>query len=263
MGCSRSKHADGEDHDGEPAEGEELELERFCGKWYVVGSTLPLWRENMRPAMEYTLLQGGGGRRLRDEVTYMAPGKAALNRVLGVDTVVGRGAFVWRGAGLLRLVSSRWRVAYLDPEYRWAISSFQKTLFTPRGVDIIAREPHMPQDLYNALVQKLRDDPHLSFMAEDMFRPQQGELGVGDENVSGGNTPVARFSTEEKGKEAAEPTPEPSPRHPHTSTQPTSQHPPPASAASQPRASRFSASTSEITPEMPPLVAHVGSCQLR
>lgn len=32
-------------------------------------------------------------------------------------------------------------ISHLDPGYRWAVIAFEKSLVTPAGVDIIAREP--------------------------------------------------------------------------------------------------------------------------
>jgi hypothetical protein len=48
---------------------------------------------------------------------------------------VAAAAFV---VGLLKPLTSRWRVETL--EGTWAVISFSPTLFTPAGVDVIARE---------------------------------------------------------------------------------------------------------------------------
>lgn len=56
-------------------------------------------------------------------------------------------AFRWRGRGMLSAITSNWRVFHLDPDYRWAVIAFSRSLFTPAGLDIIGREPELPDEV--------------------------------------------------------------------------------------------------------------------
>ena len=105
-------------------------------------SSAPACRSGARgqsPSVTYADLPDG---RVLDAVHYRKGGRDRL--VLGADTVVGDG-FRWRGlTPLTRLTSSRWRVVAVDeeaaePADRWAVTAFEKTLFTPAGVDVYCR----------------------------------------------------------------------------------------------------------------------------
>lgn len=116
------------------------------GTWHIVATSLPFWRKRSDPAVTYAGLPDG---RVLDAVTYRAGDRDRI--LLGADTRDGDG-FVWRGlTPLTRLTSSRWRVvssdeAAEDPAGRWAVTSFEKTLFTPAGVDVYCRAPRISDD---------------------------------------------------------------------------------------------------------------------
>lgn len=109
------------------------------GTWQIVASSLPFWRSRSAPAVSYLPLPDG---RVLDAVTYVRGGRDKL--VLGVDTRTDAG-FEWRGLQhVTRLTTSRWQVIASDetagdPADRWAVTAFDKTLFTPAGVDIYCR----------------------------------------------------------------------------------------------------------------------------
>ena len=50
-------------------------------------------------------------------------------------------AYGWRGKGWLKIASSQWEVLGSgEEEGGWAVTFFQKTLFTPIGIDVYARK---------------------------------------------------------------------------------------------------------------------------
>ncbi|ELU42990.1 TrfA domain-containing protein [Rhizoctonia solani AG-1 IA] len=74
------------------------------------------------------------------------------SRVVGVDTLVATPhdapegyvsavSYHWRGKGWLMIATSKWQVLGYDPDQGWAVTYFSKTLFTPAGLDIYARDP--------------------------------------------------------------------------------------------------------------------------
>lgn len=109
------------------------------GTWHIVATSLLFWKSRSAPAVTYAPLPDG---RILDAVTYVRDGKERL--VLGVDERDGTG-FVWRGLQLVTTwTTSRWRVVAADEtasavEDRWAVTAFEKTMFTPAGVDIYCR----------------------------------------------------------------------------------------------------------------------------
>jgi len=69
-----------------------------------------------------------------------------VKTIVGVDKPAGKGAWDWRGKGLLKVASSHWEVLGYgileaeDGEQQWMVTYFAKTLFTPVGVDIYSRK---------------------------------------------------------------------------------------------------------------------------
>lgn len=76
---------------------------------------------------------------LLDVVEYMQG--ARVKQIKGIDySPKGNLEFVWRGNGVLRLLKSHWRIEHICESAQWMILSFEKTLFTPAGHDIIVKE---------------------------------------------------------------------------------------------------------------------------
>ena len=87
----------------------------------------------------------------RPEVSQEAPAAAAQTR------------YKWRGKGLLMIASSRWQVlgCSRDPSpgntVAWAVTYFEKTLFTPPGLDIYARTAEgLPDGLVEEIIAKVK-----------------------------------------------------------------------------------------------------------
>jgi hypothetical protein len=97
-----------------------------------------MWLSGRRldPTFTYTLL-AEDPLVLRDEVRYRT--RSGASRVIaGVDRFSG-GRFVWRGSGLLRPLSSRWRVVHVSDDRDLVVLTFDKSLVTPAGMDVIVR----------------------------------------------------------------------------------------------------------------------------
>jgi len=88
-----------------------------------------------------------------DIVEYRKLGSTKINTVLGVDTAATseRDVWDWRGKGWLMIASSHWEILGFGDEVgehpdlargernRWVVTFFEKTLFTPAGLDIYSR----------------------------------------------------------------------------------------------------------------------------
>ncbi len=118
--------------------------ETVSGTWYVVRTSLSFWRRRTDPSVTYAPLPDG---RVVDTVRYLSRGRPRL--VVGVDVPDGEG-WVWRGiTPLTRLTSSRWQVVEAQDE--WALTHFEKTLFTPEGWDVYCRAPQVSASSEEAL----------------------------------------------------------------------------------------------------------------
>ena len=109
------------------------------GTWRVLATTFPMWLSGKRlePTFTYTLLSSEP-LVLHDEVRYRT--RSGRSRgITGRDTfdpVSGR--FVWRHR-LLGPLTSRWRVVHLSDDHELVVLTFDKSLVTPPGMDVIGR----------------------------------------------------------------------------------------------------------------------------
>ncbi len=111
------------------------------GVWLVTHSTLPMWKSNRNVTITYRSLDNNA-EVLDDLVEYQPLKSDKRKRVEGVDTpdAETKGAYSWRGRGFLKVASSHWQVlGWGDEDGGWVVTYFQKTLFTPAGIDIYAR----------------------------------------------------------------------------------------------------------------------------
>ncbi|WP_067502047.1 hypothetical protein [Actinoplanes sp. TFC3] len=110
------------------------------GQWRVLATTFPMWLSGRRlePAFTYEPLPGEG-LALRDTVSYRTR-SGARKRIEGVDRFdAGSGLFTWRGRGLLKVLASRWRVVHLSDDRELVVLTFERSLVTPAGLDVIGR----------------------------------------------------------------------------------------------------------------------------
>ncbi|GAA0558485.1 hypothetical protein GCM10010172_46870 [Paractinoplanes ferrugineus] len=112
------------------------------GRWRVLATTFPMWLSGRRldPTFTYETLPGEP-LRLSDVVTYRTR-QGATRRIAGVDRLDERsGVFTWRGRGVLKVLSSRWKVEHVSDDGDLVVLSFERSLVTPAGVDVIGRGP--------------------------------------------------------------------------------------------------------------------------
>jgi len=164
------------------------------GKWCVVHSTLPLWKDKKDVTITYTLpespepLKALAFEPLRfdDTVQYRSATASSSSSpwtVKGVDTLIVApenssfepgASFQWRGKGLLTLVSSRWQV--LGYGEGWVVTFFSKTIFTPAGIDIYSRdEKGVSKELYDQIMMGLSKHEETKKIAEGMFEVRHAD----------------------------------------------------------------------------------------
>ena len=130
------------------------------GAWTIAATNFPMWLsgERREPRCEYGLISQEP-LVLSDDVAYtVGSGKRAgeQKHILGRDTFQGD-EFVWRGTGMLRFFTSRWRVGGVSDDGSIAVIHFTKTLGTPAGVDVIVRDGSSVPEL-RAIIAHATDD---------------------------------------------------------------------------------------------------------
>ncbi len=134
-----------------------LDLSTLEGKWHIIQTDFPMWLKGNKtaPTFNYGLLD----RKelvLSDRVTFLKNGKEKSIRGFDRPVDAEQTAFIWRGKGFLSLLKSKWNILHLDSEHYWAIIYFERTLFTPEGYDVIAREKDLDQSQLESIELKLK-----------------------------------------------------------------------------------------------------------
>ena len=137
----------------------------LMGTWHVTHSSLPLWKGKRNVNITYQLLPAdkSGVAKIDDLVQYQAIGSDKISSVHGVDkpTPGNQGAWDWRGKGWLKIASSHWEClgfGHTDDGNQWLVTYFEKTLFTPAGIDIYSRNKEgLPQAVVDQISTALKD----------------------------------------------------------------------------------------------------------
>jgi hypothetical protein len=112
-----------------------LHLQELEGRWYINQSNFPMWLkgDKTQPTFNYTVATRKGKRGLEDVVQYQKNGRS--KRIRGFDQVLNAANtdFLWRGKGLLSLLSSAWVILYVSPQRDWAVIAFKKPYLHRRG----------------------------------------------------------------------------------------------------------------------------------
>ena len=160
--------------------------EWLSGTWYVTHSSLPMWKSKRNVNITYKPLKesSDGKARLDSLVTYQTLTSNKVKTVRGVETEAGQentGAWNWRGKGWLVIASSHWAVlSYggIEGAEQWAVTYFEKTLFTPAGIDIYSRSKDgLSASTLEHIKQALQevDDRNIRELAGVMFEIQHDE----------------------------------------------------------------------------------------
>ncbi len=134
-----------------------IPLRSLAGQWYIHLTNFPMWLKGDRimPTFNYTISKKNGIEGLEDHVQFIKNGRE--KSIKGFDTPLNEHntAFEWRGKGWMKVLKSRWTILYFTE--RWAVIYFDKTLFTPKGYDVIARNEVLSPLELDDIYQKLAD----------------------------------------------------------------------------------------------------------
>lgn len=135
----------------------EIPLAALQGTWHIVQTNFPMWLKGDKtaPMIRYQVKKEGESSILLDEVSYTKNDKS--HRILGYSrpTNARNAVFTWQGRGVLGFLKSQWRILYFDIEREWAIIWFEKTLFTPEGFDVIAKNPSIDERWVQSKLKEL------------------------------------------------------------------------------------------------------------
>ena len=120
----------------------------MSGTWFVAATTFPMWKKGNRLQPTFNYQRSSKENTWTDVVRYMTP-SGNQKSIRGVDVLQSEIPlkFLWRGNGLLFFVTSRWQIDYVSDDRELMIISFDKTLFTPAGVDVISRTNQLTEDV--------------------------------------------------------------------------------------------------------------------
>lgn len=144
-------------------------LEDVRGRWFIVQTSLNLWRKRQNPSITYTPLDA---QRMHDDVQYTINKKT--KHIIGIDTqnVADPRRFRWHGsAWYIRWVTSDWRIVEFNQAGGWCVVYFSHTVFTAAGVDIYARNKHMSHATITMIKQHMTD-PAVRPFVDQLYRPQ-------------------------------------------------------------------------------------------
>jgi hypothetical protein len=143
-------------------------MQELSGTWYIVETNFPMWLKGnkLNPTLNYTITEKDGREVLLDEVIYTQNGKT--KSITGYDYPDGANGYIWRGKGLLSLLKSEWEIVFADPLGHWAVSWFEKTLFTPEGIDIISRTPTLPQQTIDDIKRLMIADSDMAKLIDTL-----------------------------------------------------------------------------------------------
>lgn len=128
------------------------------GKWFVVATNFPMWLEskNTNPNFNYTNFKEKNGKLIFDDCVMYSKNKSP-KKIKGKDKQKNSDElkFFWRGNGLLGLFKSKWKVIASDNEGRWIAIYSSRTLVSPEGVDIVARNKNLSESEIKGIISHL------------------------------------------------------------------------------------------------------------
>lgn len=146
-----------------PSPSPALALERLRGAWYVIASDRSPWRLRTHPRLDLEPLEHG---RLATSTSYceldwVGREHARVHHAVACPIADRVGQFEIQGLPWLR--RERFCVAAVEPDHRWAVLWFAGlALGSPTGLDVLSRDPWIPQARLDAIVAAIAEHPRLA-----------------------------------------------------------------------------------------------------
>ena len=141
---------------------QKLPLDAYAGRWHVVASNFPMWLKGNKadPTFNYRVIGNAGSWALDDRVIYVRHGREKIIAGISRPTDPAATHFIWRGRGLLSLLSSRWQIFWPGEDRHVAVVVFEKTLLTPAGADILCRTAELSDALLHMVLASMSHHPN-------------------------------------------------------------------------------------------------------
>lgn len=136
----------------------------IIGTWHVTHSSLPQWKGKRNVNITYKQLpaDSAGVQKFEDLIQYQSIDSEKIKSVHGVETPTpgNPGAWDWCGTGWLMMASAHWEClgfGRTDDDNQWIVRYFDKTLFTPAGIDVCSRNKGgIPQTTVEQILDALK-----------------------------------------------------------------------------------------------------------
>ena len=119
------------------------------GQWYLTYTNFSMWKNPKvyNVTFNYTATQKDGIACLLDEVKYVKGGKAGS--IVGYDYIDSNDAhkLVWQGKGWMFWIKCPWKIEWVNNAQTCIVLSFEKTLLTGGGVDIVTRDKNPANEI--------------------------------------------------------------------------------------------------------------------
>lgn len=138
------------------------------GTWHLIYSNFSMWKEDVENVtFNYTPEEKDGKYVLLDEVKYLKEGQE--KSIIGYDYPEDDTKFTWKGKGLLGILSSNWQLEWINHTQDCIIITFEKTLLTPAGLDILTRSDTPNEQILYEAKQIIKMNERLRKTAEGLY----------------------------------------------------------------------------------------------
>lgn len=147
----------------------DIMIDILQGTWHLIYSNFDMWKEDVsNVTFNYSIETKDGKDVLLDEVKYLKAGKE--KNITGYDHPEDDTKFTWRGKGMLGLLSSNWQVEWFNHTQDCMVISFEKTMVTPAGVDILTRSNMPNEEIIREAKQIIDMNERLRKAATGLYR---------------------------------------------------------------------------------------------
>jgi len=121
---------------------QKMMVEILSGRWYLTSTNFSMWKHEKvcNITFNYTPFKKDGTTVLLDEVQYVKRGKNGSIKGYDFLDTSNPNRFIWKGKGWMFWIKCPWRVEWVNETKTCIVLSFEKTLLTSGGVDVVTRD---------------------------------------------------------------------------------------------------------------------------
>ena len=150
-------------------------LEILSGRWYLASTNFSMWKHDKvrNVTFNYTPFKKDNTTGLMDDVQYEKRGKNGS--IKGFDFLDTKDPyrFIWKGKGWMFWIMCPWRIEWVNEAKTCIVLSFEKTLLTGGGVDIITREKSPAKEVLDEAYLVISENERLRKEGEGAIRVLQ------------------------------------------------------------------------------------------